>query len=262
MSTSDTFDTSLYTVAPRMTLESGLALARALVIACPQNAPARIRKAAQKLGNAADKAQDKLALRQKTLGTVSEDDRRLIDQAGDTSWSTLRTRLYAYAQLPADEYPDAKRAAEINTLLFADNGLSFLTESYPVQWATADTILKRIIDESLEDDINRIAGVEFLTNVRKRHQKYGAMVQQWHLKSELDQVDLSAEIRALGQAIVHYATNVCAEVDEDDMKSVTQARTTLHPIDVHREANSKKSPSVSSGSTPVAEQSDSQNPAP
>lgn len=71
MSDPESFDTSLYTVAPRMTLESGLALARSLVIACPQNAPTRIRKAAQKLGSAADKAQDKLALRQKALGTAS-----------------------------------------------------------------------------------------------------------------------------------------------------------------------------------------------
>jgi hypothetical protein len=262
MSTPDSFDPSLYTVAPRMTLESGLALARALVIACPPNAPARIQKAAKKLGNAADKAQDKLALRQKALGTISDEDRRLVDQAGDASWGSLRGRLSAYAQLPADEYPDAKRAAEINTSLFADQGLSFLTESYPIQWAIADTILQRITKESLETDINRIAGPEFLENIRKRHQKYSAMVQQWHLKSEIAQVDLSAEIRTLGQAIVHYATNVCAEVDEEKPESVNQARTALHPIDMHREANAKKSPAATSGPEPTPNPAGSAIPTP
>lgn len=245
-----------------MTLESGLALARALVSACPASFPARIQKAAKKLGIAADKAQDKLALRQKALGTISEENRRLIDQAGDASWGTLRARLVAYAQLPTDEYPDAKRANEINSLLFAEDGLSFLTESYPVQWATADTILKRIVDESLEDDIVRIAGPEFLENIRKRHQKYGAMVQQWHLKSEMAQVDLGAEIRALGSAIVHYATNVCADVEEDDAQSVERARIALHPIDVFREANTKKPTLPGTPTAGSADPSGSQNPTP
>ncbi len=51
----EAFDPSLYTSPPRMTLESGIALARALVAACPQSMPARIHKAAKKLAQATKK---------------------------------------------------------------------------------------------------------------------------------------------------------------------------------------------------------------
>jgi len=239
--TTDQFDPSLYTSPPRMTLESGIALCRALVAACPQTMPARIHKAAQKLAIATDKAQTALAWRQNALGAISEEDKRVVDQAGDASWSALRARLSAYSMLPADEYPDAKRAAEIEVRLFGDDGLSFLKETYAVQWTTADTILKRIDSDDLTSDINRIAGHEFLDNIRKRHTKYGAMVQSILIKAQQANVDLGAELRALGSAIVTYATKVCAHVEDDDPTTIAEARTALGPIDAHREANAKKS---------------------
>ena len=250
------FDPSLYTSPPRMTLESGIALARALVAACPQSMPSRIQKAAKKLATATDNAQAKLALRQKAMGNISEEDKRLVDQAGDASWGALRTRLNAYAMLPANEYPDAQRANELVTLLFGDQGLSFLTEAYPVQWTTADTILKRIDADGLVADIHRIAGSEFLENVRKRHAKYGTMVQNILIKADGNHVDLGAEVRILGSAIVAYATKVCAHVEDDDEKSFGEARAALHPIDAHRDANTKKTspaptaPAPESPSTP------------
>jgi hypothetical protein len=238
--TTESFDPALYTSAPRMTVESGITLCRALVAACPQSLPARIHKAAKKLAEATDKAQSALAARQTALGSASEEDTRLVDQAGDASWSVLRARLAAYATLPADEYPDAPIAAKLVTLLFADDGLSFLKESYPVQWATADTVLKRIDADSLHTDINRIAGSEFLDNVRKRHAKYGAMVQGMLVKTLEANVDLSAELRTLHRAIVTYATKVCAHVEDDDAKSIADARTALHPIDAYRETHGYK----------------------
>lgn len=223
-----------------MALESGIALSRAIVAACPISMPSRIQKAAKKLATVTDNAQAKLALRQKALGSISEEDKRLVDQAGDASWGALRTRLNAYSMLPANEYPDAQRANELVTVLFADQGLSFLNETYPVQWTTADTILKRIDDDGLAADINRIAGSEFLENVRKRHAKYGTMVQNILIKADGNHVDLGAEVRTLGNAIVAYATKVCAHVEDDDEKSFGEARAALHPIDAHREANAKK----------------------
>jgi len=239
--TTNTFDPALYTSAPRMTLESGITLCRALVSACPQSLPARIQKAAKKLASDTDKAQSALAARQKALGSVSEEDKRLVDQAGDVSWGALRARLSAYATLPVDEYPDAPKAANLVTMLFGDDGLSFLKETYPVQWATADTILKRIEADSLHIDIDRFAGPEFLDNVKKRHAKYGAMVQSILIKTQGAHVDLAAEIRALSHAIVTYATKVCAHVDDDDPTSITEARAALQPIDAHREAHANKS---------------------
>jgi hypothetical protein len=93
--------------------------------------------------------------------------------------------------------------------------------------------------DSLNTDINRIAGTEFLDNVKKRHAKYGVMVQNILIKTQ-QAVDLGAELRALSHAIITYAMKVCAHLDDDDPKSIADARTALQPIDAHRETNTTK----------------------
>lgn len=230
-------DPSLYTRAPIMSLEAGIALARALVSACPPSAPSSVKKSAKKLNAATDKAQIALAKRQKIIGQIPEEASRLIDQDGDNSWGALRGRLYHFSLLPKNEYPDASRAAELVSSLFGDDGLSFLKEKYPVQWAVADTVLKRIDDEQLHNDINRIAGSEFLENVRKRHVEYGAMVQRLLTKGSGESVNLSHEVHALGRAIVAYATQICASADDDDSspEMILMARCALKPLDNFRD---------------------------
>lgn len=233
-------DPSQYARPPVINLENGIALCRALVDACPKSMPASVKKAAKKLADMTDKAQAALALRQKALGKVSDEDVRFVDQAGDSSWGALRTRLLGYAELPVSEYPDAKRARELVTILFAADGLSFLKETYPVQWSTADTILKRIDEDTLGKDIDRIAGKEFLENVRKRHASYGAMVKGLLAREAAAGVNLSEQVRTLGRAIVEYATKVCASADDDDAESITTARAALRPLDAFREANARR----------------------
>lgn len=235
-------DPALYARAPTFTLEGGIALARTLSAACPKNAGAPVKKAAKKLSGATDKAQIALAKRQSALGQISQEESRLIDQRGDNSWGALRDRLEAYSILPAKEYPDAIRASELLVLLFADSGLLFVKESYPVQWSTADTILKRIQDQNLKTDIDRIAGIEFLANIQKRHAEYGAMVQRMFTKSSGDSVNLSDEVRALGRAMVAYAMQVCSAADDEDSSAemIAMAREALRPLDIFREDAAKR----------------------
>jgi hypothetical protein len=239
-------DPILYVRAPLMNAEAGIALCRAIVAAAPKDAPAPLKKAVKKISDAADKAQAALALRQKALGKVSEDDARLVDQAGDASWGALRMRLLGYAELPEAKYPDAKRAADLVVNLFGPDGLSFLKETYPVQWSTADTILKRIDDEGLQKDIDRIAGKDFLANVRAQHQAYGAMVQSVLLREQIETVNLADHVRAMGRAIAEYSTRVCAIVDEDDPDSISSARLALRPLDTYREIVSRRGSTITS----------------
>lgn len=233
-------DPTLYVRAPIMTVEAGIALCRALFAARPKAAPAALLKSAAKVDAAADKAQTALAIRQKALGKVSDDAARLVDQAGDASWGGLRLRLLGYAELPVAKYPDARRAAELVTILFGPDGLSFLKEAFPVQWSTADTILKRIDREGLEKDIDRIAGKVFLDNVRAQHEQYGAMVQGILLREQAEGVNLADHVRAMGRAIVDYATKICASVDEDDESSIAAALSALRPLDAYREAAARR----------------------
>lgn len=236
-------DPSLYARPPQMNLETGIALARALVQACPQNAPNLIKKRAKKLDAASNQAQNALAKRQHALGQISQEDSRIIDQEGDNSWSALRSRLHGFSLLRPAEFPDASRASQLLIQLFGEAGLSFVKESYPVQWTTADTILKRIDEDQLAPDIDRIAGPEFLAHIRKRHAEYGDMVKRLLNKNSGDSVNLSKELRGLGQAMVGYALQVCTAVDgdNDDPEMIAMAKDALRPWDVYREDAASRS---------------------
>jgi hypothetical protein len=79
----------------------------------PSSQTAHRPESVEKMNASADKAQTALAIRQKALGSISEFDKGVVDQAGDASWGALRTHLQGYATLPVAEYPDAPRACII-----------------------------------------------------------------------------------------------------------------------------------------------------
>lgn len=248
-------DLAIYARPPVMTLESGIALSNSLVSACPKSMPDNVKKSAKKLKGAAGDAQTALAKRQAALGAISEEDARVIDQEGDVSWGALRGRLTAYASLPVKEFPDAKRAGELIIILFGENGLSFLKDTYPVQWGTADTILLRIQKEGLQADIDRIAGPEFLKNVRDRHVAYSAMVKRYLSRNSSATVNLSDELRTLGRAIVAYATQVCAFATdhESDDAALAAAADALRPLDTFRELASARAKPEQGAAEPAAD---------
>ena len=124
-----------------------------------------------------------------------------------------------------------------------------------MQWATADTILLRVDKEKLHGDIDRIAGKEFLENIRKRHTSYGSMVQRLLARDSSATVNLSDEVRLLGRAIVAYATQVCAFATEhdDDEAALIAAETALRPLDVFRELSAERSGAAQESANPAAE---------
>lgn len=236
----ETPDPSIYAHAPKMTVEGGTTLCRVLADACPASMPASVKKAAKRLLEVAEAAQFAYTLRRKALGKTAPDDSRPVDRNADNSWGALRSRLQAYAMLPRDKYPDAQRAAEILYSLFGESGLSFLTESYPEQYAFADTVIRRIDGENLAADIDRLAGKEFLENVRAQHTAYGDMVKAVLQREEALTDDLNDHVRAMGQEIVDYALKVVASIDRDKPTTIAAARTALRPIDAFREATQRR----------------------
>jgi len=233
-------DPALYFRPPKMTVEGGITLCRVIADACPAAMSASTQKAAKRLVEVAEAAQVAYTLRRKSLGKITVDDARPIDRGADNSWSALRTRLQAYAMLPQETYPDAKRAVEILYALFGESGLSFLTESYPEQYAIADSVIRRIDEEGFAADIDRLAGKEFLENVRTQHAAYGKMVQAVLQREEAIADDLGDHLRAMGQEIVDYATKVLASIDRDVPATITAARTALRPIDAFREGTQRR----------------------
>lgn len=236
----ETPDPIHYAHAPRMTVEGGMTLCRVLADTCPAAMPAAVKKAAKRLSEVAEAAQFAYTLRRKALGKAAPDDSRPIDRNADNSWGALRGRLQSYAMLPPETYPDAKRAVEILYSLFGEAGLSFLTESYPEQYAIADAVIRRIDSEALVVDIDRLAGKEFLENVRTQHAAYGKMVQAVLQREEALTDDLNEHVRAMGQEIVDYAMKVLASINRDKPATIATARTALRPIDAFREATQRR----------------------
>lgn len=246
----ETPDPGLYSRPPKMTIEGGMTLCRVVADACPAAMSASVKKAAKRLFEVAEAAQFAYTLRRKSHGKVNVDDARPIDRGADNSWSALRSRLQAYAMLPQETYPDAKRAVEILYALFGESGLSFLTESYPEQYAIADSVLRRIDSEAFGPDIDRLAGKEFLENVRMQHAAYGKMVQTVLQREETITDDLGEHVRAMGQELVDYATKVLASIDRNKPPTIVAARSALRPIDAFREATQRRAVSQPPPATP------------
>ena len=233
------FEPYLYTRAPGINLASGIVLAQTLVAACPDIMPPAVKKAVKHLAKVAATAQQAWADRQRELGIVPDEKSRALDQEADGAWGNLRSRLTAYAGLPIGLFPRARRAQEIVDSLFGEGGLGFLRDAYVLQWSTMSVLLKRIDNEGLAADIDKLAGSEFLQHIRNVHPRYEAMVRT-SLQRDSSQQNLLEHVRLIQRAVVAYATRVCATVEDDDDASAEAARDALAAIDVMRATASNK----------------------
>src|SRR5215470_14580401 len=94
------FDPSEYMRAPKLDVASAVALCMALLAAVPKSAPARTKKAAQRLRKATVALQDAWTARQKLAPAGASEDPRPADVRLDRAWSALSARLQAFASLP------------------------------------------------------------------------------------------------------------------------------------------------------------------
>jgi hypothetical protein len=238
----DDFDASLYVRAPVIDVGSGIALGIALLSALPKEAPADVKKSAQKLRKSVitlqgawEKAGDPIGLR----------DKRPADQATDNAWSCLHGRLSNYAYLPAAHHPKAARAQAIIDQLFPD-GLTFLQLPYATEWAESEKRIARIDKTNLVNDIDVIAGAEFLDEVRRAHAEYGqALGITKAPKSEAPE-SLAEPLRALAKAIAQYALKLAGLAGDSD-DALRMARAALRPIDEHRATTAKRAASGDKG---------------
>lgn len=232
------FDASLFVRPPVLNVLSGIALSQALVAASPKDMPVAVRKSAQKLDGVGKAAQAAWAARQRDLAPTTEEGSRGLDVQADRAWAALRDRLLAYALLPPDEYPKAGRAKELGGALFPE-GLEFTQYTYPEQFAAMDTLLQRIEQEHLDKELEALCGADFLANIRRLHPRYRAMVQASLARSGSGE-NLSNHVRAIGQAIVEYATRVAATVDGDEPSSIERALAALAPLTNFREQAARR----------------------
>jgi len=226
---SDDFDPTPYVRPPQCDVASGVALGVALLTAVPEGAPENVRKAAKKLRAATLDLQQAWS----ATGRAAPVEKRPADIRVDKAWEALYSRLDAYASLPSGEHKGAKRAAELLDVIYPD-GLQFLTLPYNAEWAEGEKRLRLIEDDELSEDIDALAGPEFLAEVRKAHTIYGEAIGVTKPSGEGKRVNLVDPLRTLGRAITQYALQVIAMVDDERPESVEVVRRALRPIDDHR----------------------------
>jgi hypothetical protein len=233
----DELDPALYIRPPRIDVPAGIALGHQLLAAAPETMPQQATSALGELRSAVTDLESRWA--QRDLAPRPEDPRP-TDLAADNAWSCLVVRLEAAASLPPDIYPFALRARELLQLLFPDR-LAFTQLDYPSQWAEAQKRLSNIQAHSLAFDIDRIAGAEYLTEVRRTHERYGAIVGTSQAKdSPVIVPELAEPLRRLGRAIAGYGIQMVALYFSSDEASRARVRRALHPLDQYRAAASRR----------------------
>jgi hypothetical protein len=244
----DEFDASPYVRAPVIDVGSGIALGIALLSALPKEAPADVKKTAQRLRKSVVALQGAW---EKAGGPAGPRDKRPADQATDNAWSCLHGRLSDYASLPAAHYPKAARAQTIIDQLFPD-GLTFLQLPYATEWAESEKRIARIDKNNLTGDIEAIAGAEFLAEVRRAHADYGHALGITKAAKGESPESLTEPLRALGKSIAQYALKVAGLAGDGD-DALRMARAALRPIDEHRAALAKRASSGDKSDKPSPE---------
>jgi hypothetical protein len=168
----------------------------------------------------------------------------------DNAMGRLHGRIEDYAGLPAETYALAVRAQGILDSLFL-TGLAFLKIDFKSQWAETKKRLDRIDEEKLAADIDKIAGPEFLAEVRRVHKLYGQALGLTESKEKPVIPGLVQPLREVISAISAYTIQVLAIVmDEDADKTLrAAARAALQPMDDYREAAARREASRATGAT-------------
>ena len=233
----DAFDVSVYARAPKLDVAGGVALSIQLLATVPAKPVPAVKKAAQKLRKATIKLQGAWKERDRIEKPA---DPRPVDVLADAAMGRMVGRVELYAGLPAEQYPLALRAGEIMVTLFPD--LEFLRADYSSQWAETQKRIERIDEEDLAKDIDRIAGPEFLAEVRRIQALYGVAIGVTQARGKVAVPSLAEPLRDLSASIAAYAIQLAAvymDADTDD-GARRAVRASLAPMDDYRSGAARR----------------------
>jgi len=150
-------------------------------------------------------------------------------------WGGLQRRLEGLTMLPRT-YPQSGRAAEILALLFP-GGMEFLRSEFATQSTKMRSILQLIDTDHLADEIDALAGKEFLAAIREIQVRYENMVTERLRRDSATGQSFVETVRSLQSAIVNYAGKIIGSIEHDEEETIERARLALLPIVNFREAN-------------------------
>ena len=234
------FDPTPYLRPPRLDVRQGVALAIALLSALPGDAPEGVKRAGRRLRSATVALQKAWSKKERAANAVKPAEKMKVDNRLDTAWGGLKMRLDATAGLPTETYPVALRAQEIVGALFP-NGLGFLTIPMEAEWSVSDELVTRIDEDGLADDINALAGPEFLAEVKAAHLVYGEVLGITKaMAPPAGGTTLGDPFRDVVRAIAEYTLQMVATVDREELATIERALAALHPLDRCREAAARR----------------------
>ncbi len=251
-STAAPFDPTPYLHIGSFSIRSAFFIVRQLLAAAPSDATPE--------SKAALRAVRKIGEEIRVIFNADGQDRpttdpRRVDALVDLRWTNVYRRIEAYATLPVERYPDAGVAKALLGNLFR-NGRSFLNLPYADEWAESERLLTRIVDEGLEDALDRIVGPAFLFELRLAHAEYGAVLGTVTARAIEPKVNRAGPLDRCMVAINEYAFLVCAEVIAKK-RSASSAAAALEPIvafkdaQVGRRAPPEEPPAPASGHEPL-----------
>jgi hypothetical protein len=209
-----------------------LALGRSLLHLAPTPPPQEISAPLNRLKQAWEEL-NSTALIPRSPGRTDGPAKQPVDIALDNAWTALYERLRAFSILSETELPQVRRAHDLMRLLFPD-ALAFLKLPYEQEWAESGSRLRLIERLKLTDEVNALAGAEFLTQVRHAHELYGKMLGiggDSNGPAPAESPAMRDQRGALGRCISHYALRVMHIADENPV----EARRLLAPlVEYHR----------------------------
>ncbi len=239
---SQALDPTLYVRAPRLSVASGLSLAKMLLTLVPTPSTPGVQRAARELRTAATTLERAWKAQSKPQRAL---DARPFDRRLDRAWSAISSRLANYEVFDADN-PDRIRAEQLDALLFP-TGLDFIVLPYLAQHAQSGRRIEQLAtDPALSTDLARLVGDAFVRELDQAHEAYGEALGITKAAPQgPEPISLVEPLRALTQAVGGYALQVLAFADSDP-DHLAAGRRALEPIDKFRRAASRRSGSAAS----------------
>ncbi len=235
-------EASNYTSVPKVNAQSGVALARALIVALPKDSPPSTRHAARQMRAVAITLQRSVAASHAAEPSGEKRTSRAIDNEADALHSTVTRRLEDHELLAAHEPAKAQQAATLKKALYP-KGDALWRGDMMTQWqATEDWFIALAVD-GREAALRSLVGGGFVDAIRAVHAEYGEAIGTTKPRAPTPpKVDLAAPLAALAQSMQDLALQLVALANDGSASDALRsaARDALRPIDDHREGNARR----------------------
>jgi hypothetical protein len=216
---------------PVLDVTMAVALATALLSAAPKQAPDNVQEALDEVRTALAALEQRRGEQRVVLAPTPEDPRP-IDNLVDAVWSAFFEALTALAALPAELYPRAAEAAALKQAIFpGSTPRAFLKLRYAAEWSEVKAHLDLIDKQKLGPRIDALLGPEFLAEIRRTFELYGAALGITTPATSSPSPDGTLEpLRALNAALNHYVISALSMVRRSQPGSRELIEAALEPI--------------------------------